>query len=115
MKTKQEWIDHLSSCVDPNVRLYFWFADGTGFYGYAEEFAAYAVRRYKVYPDQAFEIEKPWAGDIPNCSFEIYPPTEDGDEFTKDNRDWRFAEDREGCNEQSQNIFAMVKTSKGKD
>ena len=115
MKTREQWVAHLNSYLKPNVRVYFWFTDGTGFYGYLEEFADYAVRRYKVFPNQTFEVENPWAGDIANCSFEIYPPTEDGDEFTENNRDWRFPEVHENSNEKSQNTFAILKRTKGND
>jgi len=80
MDTEQEWHDYLiRDCkLDAAVRYYFWFLDGTGIYSLPSEFGAYAVRRYKVFPEDSFEIAGPEEGYGGAISFEITPPTVEG-------------------------------------
>ena len=89
MGTEQEWIDYLLLKVklDKNIRYVFWYTDGTGYCGMPHEFAQYAVRRFKVQPDESFEIDHDTGGDE---SFEILAPTHEGQRFGPMGKDPRF-------------------------
>ena len=80
--------------LDSSKRYEFIFDDGTGFFGLIEEFAEYAERRYKNLGNEFYEIEdsdfyQSLGYDV-SKSYEIYPPSFEGEAFNPGKKDFRF-------------------------
>ena len=75
--------------LDPHRRVALYFEDGTGVLGFPVECANYLERRFRVFPNDTYEVER-IDEDFSNTSFEIVLATFEGQSPKEDDRDPRF-------------------------